>query len=297
MARISGTPLVVSCNNVCQADGSVLRYTRSGQASVSSRPVYLVAHVDRPMKKNDVVGLGLSLCLHILAVVGLAFIVTGTQKPEMEELGYVAIEFGPIAEGRPVRVGETSVPPAPQPSVEPRKPAPRRTPPRPVQRQVQAPKQNVVSEEKVQPARKDEVAPEPEQKPTEATETEAVSETTASSHNSGATGGTSGAADGAEGTGSDAAKTSPFDIEGLNRRPLHAPLPRYAEKINATIKIRITVDPQGRVKQAFPLVKGNSPALEQAAIGALRQWRFNPLPANAPQVDQTGAVTFRFRLE
>lgn len=253
--------------------------------------------MDSLMKKNDVVGLGVSLCLHILAVVGLAFIVTGTQKPEMEEIGFVAIEFGPVAEGRPVRTAETSAPPATQPKVEQRRPAPRRTPPRPVPRQVEPPKQNVVSEEKVPPVQ-EEVEPEPEETPTDAAEDEAASESTAPTQNSGATGGgTSGAADGAEGEGSDAARTSPFDIEGLNRRPLHAPLPRYAEKVNATIKIRITVDPQGRVKQAFPLVKGNSPALEQAAMGALRQWRFNPLPANAPQVDQTGAVTFRFRLE
>jgi protein TonB len=77
---------------------------------------------------------------------------------------------------------------------------------------------------------------------------------------------------------------------------VRAPLPRYAEKVNAVIRVRVTVDPQGRIVRRLPLMKGN-PALEQAVMEALARWRFNALPPDAPQENQTGTITFAFRLE
>lgn len=250
------------------------------------------------MKKNDAIGLGVSLCVHVLAVVLLALFVTGAQKPdELQQIGFIAIDYGPIAEGRPVQRGEPAHRPVERPEVEPRKSAPRRTAPSRTSKPVELPKQPVVSQEKVQAPRTEEIAPAKQTAPAESEKAETESASRTENATAGAADGTSGSETGAQGSGSDEKKSSPFNIEGLNRRALSAPLPRYAEKVNATIKMRITVEPGGRVVQAFPLVKGNSPALEQASIRALLQWRFNPLPANAPQENQTGAVTFYFRLE
>ncbi|NNE36623.1 MAG: TonB family protein, partial [Rhodothermales bacterium] len=112
----------------------------------------------------------------------------------------------------------------------------------------------------------------------------------------GSEGGDEGSETGDDGAGTEAEAAAPFQIEGLNRTPVTAPPPAYSEKVNATIRVRITVDPQGRVVRQIPLLKGN-PTLEQTVLETLREWRFNPLPPNAPQENQVGVVTFRFRLE
>src|SRR5690606_7274864 len=98
------------------------------------------------------------------------------------------------------------------------------------------------------------------------------------------------------GDGTDEERTSPFSIEGLNRSLLNGPLPEYADKVNANIRYEITVDPHGRIIGTRPILKA-SPALEQSIQRALRSWRFNALPPNAPAQNQTGTITFRFRLE
>ena len=108
--------------------------------------------------------------------------------------------------------------------------------------------------------------------------------------------GTGDATSGDEGTGTDEQRSAPFQIEGLNRVPVQAPLPAYREQVNAVIRVRIVVDPQGRIVQRIPLLKGN-PALERSVMETLSTWRFNPLPPNAPQENQSGTITFRFRLE
>lgn len=71
------------------------------------------------------------------------------------------------------------------------------------------------------------------------------------------------------------------DIEwggGGNRIVLHKPLPRFPSGVNtnAELRFRFTVLPDGTVGKIIPLQKAD-PKLEQAAMEALRQWRFNPL--------------------
>ena len=92
----------------------------------------------------------------------------------------------------------------------------------------------------------------------------------------------------------DEQRTAPFNIEGLNRTTVYAPFPRNTETAKVDIKARITVNPQGRVTRIFFVQKGN-PSLERAVRDALQRWHFNALPSNAPQVNQTGFVTFRFQ--
>ena len=87
-----------------------------------------------------------------------------------------------------------------------------------------------------------------------------------------------------------------YQVEGLNRESVLTSFPRYNDKVNVTIRMRITVNPRGEIIQSIPLIKGN-PRLEQSVMVALRNWRFNPLPPNVPQENQTGTIIFQFGLE
>lgn len=88
------------------------------------------------------------------------------------------------------------------------------------------------------------------------------------------------------------------DIEwggGGNRVIMHKVLPRYPAGVNtsAVIKLRFTVRPDGTVASILPMQKGE-PALEQAAMAALRQWRFNPLTTESEMV---GIIPFYFKVQ
>jgi len=87
------------------------------------------------------------------------------------------------------------------------------------------------------------------------------------------------------------------DIEwggGGNRIVLYKVLPKYPPNynVNAQIKLKFTVSPEGVVTSIIPLQKGD-PVLERSAIEALRQWRFNRLKENK---EMYGIITFTFRV-
>ena len=65
---------------------------------------------------------------------------------------------------------------------------------------------------------------------------------------------------------------------------------------DVTIRLSFTVAPNGSVISVVPVTKGVF-ELENAAITALRNWRFNVLEGGNEQKDQTGEITFIFRLE
>lgn len=65
---------------------------------------------------------------------------------------------------------------------------------------------------------------------------------------------------------------------------------------SAQIRIRFRVRPDGTIDETTILQKGE-PRLEQAALAALRGWRFNALSRSAPQGNQQGTVTFYFKLK
>lgn len=251
------------------------------------------------MSREDWFGLGVSLALHAVLFLMFAFITIGAA--EEQQLGFVEVEFGPIVDGRPVQKTDVEQPPSedtrqepePRPQPEPRAAAPKSAKP------VDLPDQVMDSNEpeKVSTPDTPKVSPEKASNEADVRKPDPKPETRPVVPLGGGTpDGTAGASSGDQGSGAEEARTAPFQIEGLNRNPLQSPLPRYAEKVNATIKVRITVDPQGRVIRQLPLLKGN-PALEQAVLDALQRWRFNALPPNAPQDNQTGVITFRFRLE
>ena len=65
--------------------------------------------------------------------------------------------------------------------------------------------------------------------------------------------------------------------------------PDLARKMNitGTVKVQVTVAPNGTVKDAK--VVGGHPVLASAALEAVKKWRFEPAPA-----ESTGVVDFKF---
>lgn len=248
------------------------------------------------MKKNDWLGLGTSILLHALLLITFLFITT---KPEPVTAGFIEVEFGPVTQGRPVQE-------APEPEVEDvqaeTEQQAEETPPPQVpdeeSKPVDLPDQPtpVVEEETVQTPETEVIAPE-KVKPDE-TQRDSESETAAAVNTGGGQPeGTKGEDSGQDGAGAEETKAAPYVLEGIDRVPVRTMLPQYADKVNAIIQVRITVAPNGRVMRVIPVRKGNA-SLERAVTQALLQrWQFNPLASNVPQENQTGTITFRFRLE
>ena len=65
--------------------------------------------------------------------------------------------------------------------------------------------------------------------------------------------------------------------------------PELARKmqISGTVKIEVTVAPNGSVKEAR--VIGGHPVLANAALDAAKKWRFEPAPS-----ESTGIIDFKF---
>ena len=237
------------------------------------------------MPRSDWIGLGSSLLLHGGLAILFAFLTAS--KPRPAQLGYVEVEFGEFSPGQPVdaaeQVEETTAPEpqeeTPEPEPEPEEPAEE-----PESEPVNLPEEEQ-SEETVPPTEEETTVPEAEAQPESEQEADRQEPSEEPGDESG---------DPGSGTQEEAA--APYNIEGLDRDPQRAPLPQYAEKVNARIQVQITVNPEGRIVRRVPLKKG-SPTLEAAVMDALQQWRFNVLPPGAPQENQTGTITFTFRLE
>jgi TonB family protein len=85
--------------------------------------------------------------------------------------------------------------------------------------------------------------------------------------------------------------------EGPARQRIAGVLPVYPPGVEreAQIRVRFTVRPDGTVTDLAPVQKG-VPRLEDAALSAVRTWRFTALPAGSARANQTATVTFTFRL-
>jgi len=86
--------------------------------------------------------------------------------------------------------------------------------------------------------------------------------------------------------------------DGGTRKKISGDLPTYPDGVNVEAQIRIEaiVTPDGSVKSLKPALKGNT-RLEEAAMKAVRLWRFEPLPRSTAQRDQTCLITFNFQLQ
>ena len=106
--------------------------------------------------------------------------------------------------------------------------------------------------------------------------------------------------EGASLTGGSIGAGAPYTIEwtqGGTRKLQSGELPAYPPgvAVQAQVKLLTTVRPDGSVSAVQPYQKADR-RLEEAAIKQVRLWRFDPLRADQPQVDQTCVITFLFRL-
>ncbi len=92
-----------------------------------------------------------------------------------------------------------------------------------------------------------------------------------------------------------------FSINWLGggiREKLSGVLPVYPPGLNkeATILLRFIVKPDGSIGRIIPERKGET-TLENISIQALKNWRFNKLESQVPQINQEGVITFVFKLK
>lgn len=92
-----------------------------------------------------------------------------------------------------------------------------------------------------------------------------------------------------------------FQITGplANRPVLFKQIPEYpswaeAKGIQAAVTLQFTVSPEGDVRNNIMVARTSGfPSLDQLAVEALKQWRFQPLPEDQVR-DEVGAITFTF---
>ncbi|HEX3543676.1 MAG TPA: energy transducer TonB [Candidatus Acidoferrum sp.] len=89
------------------------------------------------------------------------------------------------------------------------------------------------------------------------------------------------------------------DADDFRNRLTYSPHPIYPELaqrvgIQGVVKLQVRVQKDGRV-EVLKLVQGE-PALAEAAIAAVKQWRGKPAWMNGKQVEVVSTVTFNFQL-
>ncbi len=83
----------------------------------------------------------------------------------------------------------------------------------------------------------------------------------------------------------------------ISRKILERPTPPQVKvKVEAEIELTFWVLPNGTVDRVVPSVKGDT-ELERIAIQYLKQWRFAPLPKDQSQVEQSGTIPLKFKLQ
>lgn len=85
---------------------------------------------------------------------------------------------------------------------------------------------------------------------------------------------------------------------GGSRKLMLGDMPAYPSGVNveAQIKLRVIVLPNGAVRSVQPAQKGNT-RLENVSINKVRLWKFEPLLSAQPQVEQICTITFNFKLK
>jgi len=101
--------------------------------------------------------------------------------------------------------------------------------------------------------------------------------------------------------GGDVDRGVAFSIQwmgGGTRKRVSGDLPDYPSGANveAQIKIMAVVQPDGTIKTVQPVQKANT-RLEDAAMRAVRLWKFEPLRQSQSQLDQNCVITFLFKLK
>ncbi|MGC8595337.1 MAG: energy transducer TonB [Candidatus Kryptoniota bacterium] len=93
---------------------------------------------------------------------------------------------------------------------------------------------------------------------------------------------------------------TPYEIawNGVSRAILRGERPVFPAGVEhgGTVKIKIVVDPDGNVKSMVPVEKADS-RLEEAAMAAIRTWKFSKLPSGYAKVDQSAVAKFIFKVD
>lgn len=80
---------------------------------------------------------------------------------------------------------------------------------------------------------------------------------------------------------------------GGNRTVVFKQLPKYPPgTLNTAVKLRFRVMPDGTVSSVIPVRRGGNPAVDDAAMEALRRWRFNKRDDG---IEMEGTITFTFK--
>lgn len=213
----------------------------------------------------------ISLILHIIILGVFSFVSLGTK---IEELEYVTVDFGSPGSGK---MGEsplteksnTALEEIPKEASEDSK------------QKVDAPK---VKQEFDEVIKKNDKAEEDKRKLERTKQSENVSKNVSKNETGDQPFGSSGYS---------------FDWGGRGtRKILRWEKPKFPPGVQKEIdiKIKFTILPDGSVVSPIPLIKADT-QLEDAAIQALKTWRFEPLRPNQIQFEQTVIITIPYRLE
>lgn len=122
---------------------------------------------------------------------------------------------------------------------------------------------------------------------------------------SGGSGGVPGGVDGGVGDGeviADAGMSAPLPVGGDVKAPviLHRVEPRYPQPMvtlrrEGVVVLQCVIDRTGRVTQA-EVLRSPHPLFDDAALDAVRQWRFGPGTLNGRSVDVVFMLTVNFQL-
>jgi TonB family protein len=111
------------------------------------------------------------------------------------------------------------------------------------------------------------------------------------------------AASGASGTGAGTGKgVGEGKDEGVEAVPLDTPPPAYPDaarrsNVEGVVIAELRIDKQGRVESARAAQGSGSALLDDAALAAVRAWRYRPATLAGAPVPSVRRVRFEFRLE
>lgn len=211
-----------------------------------------------------------SLFIHLIALFVFSFVTLGTT---IEELEYVTVDFGSPGSGK---MGESLLNEKANSALEDQKEVTEES-----KQKVETPKVKQEFDEVVQKNNK----PEEDKRKIERTkQSENVSKNVSKNETGDQPFGSSGYS---------------FDWGGRGtRKILRWEKPKFPPGVQKEIdiKIKFTILPDGSVVSPIPLIKADT-QLEDAAIQALKTWKFEPLRPNQIQFEQTVIITIPYRLE
>jgi protein TonB len=212
----------------------------------------------------------ISFLLHTVLLIIFSFVTLGTT---IEELEYVTVDFGSPGSGK---MGESPLSEKANTVLEKQKEISEET-----KQKVETPKVRQEFDEVIQKNNKPE---EDKRKIERAKQSENISRNVSKNSEGDQPFGSSGYS---------------FDWGGRGtRKILRWEKPKFPEGVQKEIdiKIKFTILPDGSVVSPVPLIKADT-QLEDAAIQALKTWKFEPLRPNQIQFEQTVIITIPYRLE